>query len=82
MVREINRLYAREHFPSRGYVARSKPELLEAVGRFFGPYENVLIAAGIICPRPEPDMFYDHELGLWAHDSLTEPISRNPFQSW
>lgn len=79
VLREVGRLYGKGIFPSLAYVAHRKPELLEAGGRFFGPWENVLVAAGLICFQPEPDMFYDHEIGVWAHDSLTAPINRHPF---
>ena len=77
VVREVERLYARGIFPSLVYVAHREPELREAADRFFGSWEGALVAADIICRQPEPDMFYDHEIGAWAHDSLTEPVSRS-----
>ncbi|HVZ79801.1 MAG TPA: hypothetical protein VHE12_03260 [bacterium] len=63
-------------FPSYGYVERTYPELLDAAWVLFGPWENALVAAKIIFPAFDPDMFFDHELCIWAHDSLTDPIGR------
>jgi hypothetical protein len=77
IVPEIKRIHGQDIFPSYRYMEREAPELLEAALRIFGPWENALAAAGVICPRSDWDIYFDHELGAWVHDSLTQPISRH-----
>lgn len=79
VIRWLLKINAKTQYPLTSYVMQKHPDLLEAAEQLFGSWEKALIAARIICPPTDPDMFYDTELGIWAHDSLTSPIDRHPF---
>lgn len=77
VVQAVKDLYAQGHFPSYSYIQRNEPILLAASEQFFSSWEWVLLAARIIRPPVDgEDEYFDHELCVWAHDSLTQPISR------
>jgi hypothetical protein len=76
IIQEILKIRRSGVFPSMDYVDRIQPALLNAALDEYKAWEWALVAAKVIVPPVDPDMFYDHRMCAWAHDSLTVPINR------
>lgn len=76
IIQEILTIRRSGIFPSRARVHNEHPALIEAAEREFIGWEWALVAAKVIPPPIDDDMFYDHNMCAWAHDSLTAPVHR------
>ncbi len=76
VIEEIQKIHNHGQFPSYAFVSRNEPELLNAALLLFGTWERALVKARAIRPPIDSDEFFDHDLCVWAHDSLTIPINR------
>ena len=76
IIQEILKIRRSGVFPSMDYVEKNQPALLNVALDEFKAWEWALLAAKVIVPPVDADMFYDHRMCAWAHDSLTVPINR------
>ena len=76
IIQEILAIRRNGVFPSLTYVGNHHLALLEAAECEFIGWEWALVAAKVIKPPFDSDMFYDHNICAWAHDSLTIPVNR------
>jgi hypothetical protein len=76
IIQEILKIRQSGVFPSLAHVEKNHPDLRDAAKGEFRGWEWALVAAKVIVPPFDPDMFFDHELCVWAHDSLTVPLDR------